>query len=237
MQLNQALFMLSGRTGYVPQPDVMRDDTFDPFDKDTLHVEPITVQIQVLGARHLPKNGHSIVCPFVEVEICGANYDSCKCKTDVVGELTPAKLLPIFSAFFGSWLHDMFSDPNFLAQAIYPVRLLKTGYRSVPLKNSYSEELELSSLLIHIEIVNAKEEDDENLYTSIQRLRDRTSELSNQVSLLERSGSADLSYQQSLEELRAAQDQLTELVEARNRRLMEKKRREKLRQQVAAKRS
>lgn len=31
-----------------------------------------------------------------------------------------------------------------------------SGYRSVPLKNSYSEELELASLLVHIEIVNAK---------------------------------------------------------------------------------
>lgn len=122
--------------------------------------------------------------------------------------------------------------------------LLLPGYRSVPLKNSYNEELELASLLVHIEIVNAKvvkkntplfkkikikvhqpcvaaslqEEDDKNLYTSIQRLRDQTSELSTRVSLLERSGSADLSYQQSLEELRAAQDQLSELVEARNRR-------------------
>lgn len=70
----------------------------------------------------------------------------------------------------------------------------------------------------HLYLLCQQEEDDENLYTSIQRLRDRTSELSNQVSLLERSGSADLSYQQSLEELRAAQDQLSELVEARNRR-------------------
>ncbi|XP_026201893.1 LOW QUALITY PROTEIN: 1-phosphatidylinositol 4,5-bisphosphate phosphodiesterase gamma-1-like [Anabas testudineus] len=249
MQLNQALFLLGGGSGYVPQPDIMRDDTFDPFDKDTLHVEPITIQIQVLGARHLPKNGRSIVCPFVEVEICGADYDSCKCKTDVVADngLNPVWVQkqfvfdihnPTFSFLrFIVYEEDMFSDPNFLAQATYPVRLLRTGYRSVPLKNSYSEELEFASLLVHIEIVNAKEEDDENLYTSIQRLRDRTSELSNQVSLLERSGSADLSYQQSLEELRAAQDQLSELVEARNRRLMEKKRREKLRQQVAAKRS
>lgn len=56
------------------------------------------------------------------------------------------------------------------------------------------------------------------MYMTIQRLRDRTSELSNQVSLLERSGSGDLGYQQSLEELRAAQDQLSELVEARNHR-------------------
>lgn len=30
------------------------------------------------------------------------------------------------------------------------------GYRSVPLKNSYSEDLELASLLVHVEIVNAK---------------------------------------------------------------------------------
>lgn len=47
MQLNQALFMLGGSSGYVPQPDIMRDDAFDPFDKDTLHVEPITIQLQV----------------------------------------------------------------------------------------------------------------------------------------------------------------------------------------------
>ncbi|TNN59901.1 1-phosphatidylinositol 4,5-bisphosphate phosphodiesterase gamma-1 [Liparis tanakae] len=249
MQLNQALFMLGGASGFVPQPDAMRDDAYDPFDKDTLHVEPITIQLQLLGARHLPKTGRSIVCPFVEVEICGTEYDSCKCKTDVVADngLNPVWVQkqfvfdihnPTFSFLrFTVYEEDMFSDPNFLAQATYPVRLLRTGYRSIPLKNSYNEELELASLLIHIEIVNAKEEDDENMYMTIQRLRDRTGELSTQVSLLERSGSGDLGYQQMLEELRSAQDQLSELVEARNHRLMEKKRREKLRQQVAAKRS
>uniref|UniRef100_A0A7N8YRM7 1-phosphatidylinositol 4,5-bisphosphate phosphodiesterase gamma n=1 Tax=Mastacembelus armatus TaxID=205130 RepID=A0A7N8YRM7_9TELE len=164
MQLNQALFMLGGGSGYVPQPDIMRDDIFDPFDKDTLHVEPITV----LGARHLPKNGRSIVCPFVEVEICGADYDGCKCKTDVVADngLNPVWVQnqfvfdihnPTFSFLrFVVYEEDMFSDPNFLAQVTYPVRLLRTGYRSVPLKNSYSEELELASLLVHVEIVNAK---------------------------------------------------------------------------------
>uniref|UniRef100_A0A4W5MXW5 Phosphoinositide phospholipase C n=1 Tax=Hucho hucho TaxID=62062 RepID=A0A4W5MXW5_9TELE len=191
MQLNQALFMLGGGSGFVPQPDIMRDDTFDPFDKDTLRLEPITIQLQVLGARHLPKNGRSIVCPFVEVEVCGADYDCSKSKTDVVADngLNPVWVQrqfvfdvhnPSFSFLrFLVYEEDMFSDPNFLAQAIYPVRSLRTGYRSVPLKNSYSEELELASLLVHIEIVNAK---------------------------------------QSLEELRAAQDQLSELVETRNHR-------------------
>ncbi|NXS33223.1 PLCG1 phosphodiesterase, partial [Pomatostomus ruficeps] len=185
MQLNQALFMLGGRSGYVLQPDIMRDETFDPFDKNSLKiVEPITVQLQatwldltllflpflhqILGARHLPKNGRSIVCPFVEVEVCGSEYDNSKNKTDVVADngFNPVWLFKQFVfdinnpefAFlrFVVYEDDMFSDPNFLAQATFPVKGLKTGYRSVPLKNSYTEDLELASLLIHIEIINAK---------------------------------------------------------------------------------
>ncbi|NXL33192.1 PLCG1 phosphodiesterase, partial [Glaucidium brasilianum] len=169
MQLNQALFMLGGRSGYVLQPDIMRDDTFDPFDKNSLKiVEPITVQLQILGARHLPKNGRSIVCPFVEVEVCGSEYDNSKNKTDVVADngFNPVWLFKQFVfdinnpefAFlrFVVYEEDMFSDPNFLAQATFPVKGLKTGYRSVPLKNSYTEDLELAALLIHIEIINAK---------------------------------------------------------------------------------
>ncbi|NXK05898.1 PLCG1 phosphodiesterase, partial [Herpetotheres cachinnans] len=176
MQLNQALFMLGGRSGYVLQPDIMRDETFDPFDKNSLKiVEPITVQLQasgqgqqILGARHLPKNGRSIVCPFVEVEVCGSEYDNSKNKTDVVADngFNPVWIFKQFVfdinnpefAFlrFVVYEEDMFSDPNFLAQATFPVKGLKTGYRSVPLKNSYTEDLELAALLIHIEIINAK---------------------------------------------------------------------------------
>ncbi|KAJ7428021.1 1-phosphatidylinositol 4,5-bisphosphate phosphodiesterase gamma-1-like [Pitangus sulphuratus] len=258
MQLNQALFMLGGRSGYVLQPDIMRDETFDPFDKNSLKiVEPITI----LGARHLPKNGRSIVCPFVEVEVCGSEYDNSKNKTDVVADngFNPVWLFKQFVfdinnpefAFlrFVVYEEDMFSDPNFLAQATFPVKGLKTGYRSVPLKNSYTEDLELASLLIHIEIINAKaggprclrfpdpneeEEDEENLYSSIQQLRDRASELSSQVSSYERANGCDSRYQQRLDELRAAQERLMELTEVRNRKLMEKKKRDR---QMVTKRS
>ncbi|XP_029815114.1 1-phosphatidylinositol 4,5-bisphosphate phosphodiesterase gamma-1-like [Manacus vitellinus] len=123
---------------------------------------------KILGARHLPKNGRSIVCPFVEVEVCGSEYDNSKNKTDVVADngFNPVWLFKQFVfdinnpefAFlrFVVYEEDMFSDPNFLAQATFPVKGLKTGYRSVPLKNSYTEDLELASLLIHIEIINAK---------------------------------------------------------------------------------
>ena len=65
MQLNQALFMLGGGSGYVPQPDIMREDAFDPFDKDTLHVEPITIQLQVSsGWSHKELKRHFWVEPF-----------------------------------------------------------------------------------------------------------------------------------------------------------------------------
>lgn len=55
MQLNQSLFMLGGGSGYVPQPDIMRDDIFDPFNKDTLNVEPITIQLQVSSDQGEPE--------------------------------------------------------------------------------------------------------------------------------------------------------------------------------------
>lgn len=83
---------------------------------------------------------------------------------------------------------DMFSDQNFLAQATFPIHSLKTGtgknnvlsesppkiralifkafglcvspgFRSVPLKNSYNEDLELASLLVHMDITRGRVSD------------------------------------------------------------------------------
>lgn len=65
---------------------------------------------------------------------------------------------------------DMFGDASLLGQATYPVRCLRTGFRSVPLRNEHSEPLELASLLVHLQFRNAKE--NEEIYTSIQELRD-----------------------------------------------------------------
>lgn len=66
-------------------------------------------------------------------------------------------------------------------------------------------------------LVLEQEEDEENLYSSIQQLRDRASELSSQVSGYERTNGCDSRYQQRLDELRAAQERLMELTEVRNR--------------------
>ncbi|KAL0595008.1 1-phosphatidylinositol 4,5-bisphosphate phosphodiesterase gamma-1 [Plecturocebus cupreus] len=169
MQMNQALFMTGRHCGYVLQPSTMRDEAFDPFDKSSLRgLEPCAICIEVLGARHLPKNGRGIVCPFVEIEVAGAEYDSTKQKTEFVVDnglnpVWPAKPFhfqisnPEFAFLrFVVYEEDMFSDQNFLAQATFPVKGLKTGYRAVPLKNNYSEDLELASLLIKIDIFPAK---------------------------------------------------------------------------------
>uniref|UniRef100_A0A3P8X7S0 1-phosphatidylinositol 4,5-bisphosphate phosphodiesterase gamma n=1 Tax=Esox lucius TaxID=8010 RepID=A0A3P8X7S0_ESOLU len=169
MQMNQALFMLNGRSGYVLQPPIMRDESFDPFDRSTLRgLESVTLQIEVLGARHLPKHGRGIVCPLIEIEVCGAEYDSAKQKTDSEADngLNPTWPRKSFqftvcnSAFaflrFVVYEIDMFSDQNFLAQASFPINGLKTGYRSIPLKNSYNEDLELASLLVHMDITRGR---------------------------------------------------------------------------------
>lgn len=73
------------------------------------------------------------------------------------------------------------------------------------------------SCCTHLYFSVRQEEDDENLYSSIQQLRDRANELSNQVSSFERSNNCDSRYQQRLDELRAAQERLMELTEVRNR--------------------
>ncbi|KAF5917539.1 hypothetical protein HPG69_017431 [Diceros bicornis minor] len=231
MQMNQALFMAGGHCGYVLQPSTMRDEAFDPFDKSSLRgLEPCAICIEVLGARHLPKNGRGIVCPFVEVEVAGAEYDSTKQKTEFVVDnglnpVWPAKPFhfqisnPEFAFLrFVVYEEDMFSDQNFLAQATFPVKGLKTGYRAVPLKNNYSEDLELASLLVKIDIFPAKENGDLSPFSGTS-LRERGSDASGQLFHgRAREGSFEARYQQPFEDFRISQEHLADHFDSRERR-------------------
>ncbi|PKU34874.1 hypothetical protein llap_14823 [Limosa lapponica baueri] len=238
MQMNQALFMSSGQCGYVLQPTNMRDDIFDPFDKSTLRgVEPLSISIEVLGARHLPKNGRGIVCPFVEVEVSGAEYDNAKQKTEIVADnglnplWTPKQFHfqvsnPDFAFLrFVVYEEDMFSDENFLAQATFLVKGLKTGFRAVPLKNNYSENLELASLLVKIDIFPSKQENGEINLFSASALRERAGDASSQLLASRgREGSFDSRYQQPFEDFRVSQEQLADHFESRERRVLRRTR-------------
>jgi len=74
MQLNEGLFMMNNRCGYVLQPDCMRHPAYDPYDKQSLSrvnppVEPVHVSLLVstwsiwVISPHLGP-GQSPFCPF-----------------------------------------------------------------------------------------------------------------------------------------------------------------------------
>ncbi|CAL9696988.1 unnamed protein product [Knipowitschia caucasica] len=184
-QLNSALFSLNGQSGYVLQPEIMRCDKYNPHQEKS-NVK-FHINVRVMGARHLPKPGRSIASPFVEIELCGHNEDRFKTAVYRDNGLNPvwkASTEPaVFSVYepditflrFVVNEEDMFSDPNFLAQATFPVKGIRSGYRSVPLKNGYSESVELASLLVHIQIEQATNTQEE-LYSSSIQLRKKQDE-------------------------------------------------------------
>ncbi|KAL1257010.1 hypothetical protein QQF64_012555 [Cirrhinus molitorella] len=159
MQLNSALFSMNGGSGYVLKPEWMRDPTKKkPAEQ--------TIIIRVMAARHLPNPDH-ITSPFVYVELW-PNTDDYSFKTTLfkdnglnpvwLGPLNPPKCFKVhepdlaFLRFVVSE-EDTFSDAKFLAHATFPIRGIRSGYRSVPLKSRFSENLELSSLLVHVQHV------------------------------------------------------------------------------------
>uniref|UniRef100_A0A665WN38 1-phosphatidylinositol 4,5-bisphosphate phosphodiesterase gamma n=1 Tax=Echeneis naucrates TaxID=173247 RepID=A0A665WN38_ECHNA len=189
-QLNSALFSLNGCTGYVLQPELMRDDTYDPHQEKRIKYN---IVVRVIAARHLPKPGRSIASPFVEVELCGHTEE--KFKTTVYRDngLNPVWKAPaepvVFTVYepeltflrFVVNEEDMFSDPNFLAQATFPVKGIRSGFRSVPLKNGYNENLELASLLVYIYVQQAGVRmSEEELYSSSSQLRKKQAEVNSE---------------------------------------------------------
>uniref|UniRef100_A0A1B6CI00 Phosphoinositide phospholipase C n=1 Tax=Clastoptera arizonana TaxID=38151 RepID=A0A1B6CI00_9HEMI len=169
MQLNQSKFRLNGNCGYVLRPDVMFRNDYDAADMTTVvGVEPLSISIQIIAARHLSRSGRGTTSPFVEIEVLGAEYDTgIKITTKTVCDngLNPVWnescdfdiINPHLALLrFVVQDEDMFGDSNFIGQGIYFVGALRTGYRSVPLKNGFSEDLELATLLIHISVKSPK---------------------------------------------------------------------------------
>ncbi|XP_013909324.1 PREDICTED: 1-phosphatidylinositol 4,5-bisphosphate phosphodiesterase gamma-2 [Thamnophis sirtalis] len=234
MQMNQALFSLNGWTGFVLQPESMRNEAYDPVPNECKKKLQMILTVRVIAARHLPKTGRSIARPFVEVEICGAEYDNNKFKTTVVNDngLNPVWVLQEQVKFeiydpsiaflrFVVYEEDMFSDPNFLAHATFPIKGVRSGYRSVPLKNGYSEDIELASLLIYCEMQQILESE-EDLYSSFRQLRQRQAELNNQLYDTQRNARGT-SRDALLREFSANEGQLQLYQETCNKRMREKR--------------
>lgn len=79
MQLNHAKFRLNGGCGYLLRPSFMFSESYDPHDMvplQILGVSRVRVSLRVLGGRHLGRSGRGTTSPFVDVELCGADYDT-----------------------------------------------------------------------------------------------------------------------------------------------------------------
>nr|XP_014275178.1 1-phosphatidylinositol 4,5-bisphosphate phosphodiesterase gamma-1 [Halyomorpha halys]XP_014275179.1 1-phosphatidylinositol 4,5-bisphosphate phosphodiesterase gamma-1 [Halyomorpha halys]XP_024215637.1 1-phosphatidylinositol 4,5-bisphosphate phosphodiesterase gamma-1 [Halyomorpha halys] len=165
MQLNQSKFRLNGGCGYVLRPEIMFRSDFDPNDPTCLSgSEGLAVNLRIIAARHLNRAGRGTVSPFVEVETLGAEYDTGhKLTTKTVADngLNPVWNEPCEFDILNPSLvmlrftvqdEDVFGDSNFIGQATYPIIGLRTGYRSVPLKNGFSEDHEISTLLVHLSL-------------------------------------------------------------------------------------
>ena len=173
MQLNQAKFMDNGRCGYILRPEFMFKDGYLPADRggpaEIGGVSSLELTVTVVAARHLYRSGkdllsnrRGLVSPHVEVEVIGAEYDSVKYRTRTISDngLNPVwdetfhfKILnpDLAMVRFCIYDEDIFEHHDFIGHLTVPVCLVQSGYRSVQLRNGHSEELELSSLLLHIQ--------------------------------------------------------------------------------------
>ncbi|GMT13606.1 hypothetical protein PFISCL1PPCAC_4903, partial [Pristionchus fissidentatus] len=168
MQVNNGKFLTNGRCGYVLKPQYMLDDAFDPQQGSKVSTSvPIQLSVKVIAGRHLSRKDKNkgICSPFVEIEILGLQCDERSVKTNTI---TSNGLNPYWNEQFVFQIHcpeiallrfvaedGDFVGPKtdpFIGQAVFPIDSIRSGYRSVTLKNQYSEELELSSLLVHVEI-------------------------------------------------------------------------------------
>ncbi|CAB3405559.1 unnamed protein product [Caenorhabditis bovis] len=168
MQLNQGKFMANGRCGYVLKPDYMMADDFDPNSSEKFSTAyPIRLNVQVIAGRHLSRKDKNkgICSPFVEIEVCGMPCDSKTYRTKTIASnglnpiwnqtftfeiMCPEVALLRFYVEDGDFVGPK-TDP-FIGQAVFPVDSIRCGFRSVPLKNQCSEELELSALLVDVQM-------------------------------------------------------------------------------------
>ncbi|KAH8303730.1 hypothetical protein KR018_008971 [Drosophila ironensis] len=160
MQLNQAKFRTNGQCGYVLKPSFMQSESFNPNNPQCSGLAEVKVSLRIIAARHLFRGGKSSN-PQIVVEVAGASFDSgIKYRTKVnENGFNPvwneacefSVRNPQFAILrFEVQDEDMFAETHFIAQACYPLTCVRQGYRSVVLRNKFSEELELSSLLVHL---------------------------------------------------------------------------------------
>ena len=216
MQVERGLFLDNGGCGYVLQPEIFRDPQFNPFDTSTFgNIEPLNMKITIIAGRHLNRKARGLTCPFLEINIIGLDCDTNNFRTRTITDngLNPVWLdetfdfdilcPPLAKIHFIVKHEDMFGDDSFLAQACFPVTSLRQGHRSVPLKNSFSEEIPQAVILLELRMRNPQNDDE---YAEIVNIRDKMQKLRIKSSI---------HGNKTQEQLRTLEGKLSQLTEER----------------------
>ncbi|BFZ13127.1 hypothetical protein BsWGS_16166 [Bradybaena similaris] len=186
MQINQAMFTQNGRCGYVLKPRFMNTSHYNPSDMMSLKkdVEAVVLTVTVLGGRNLGNitSAVGVMQPFVMVEVLGLPLDCQTERTKISQDknvLNPVWKNEVFVfhvscpdlSFIRFEVGSEVSQAACLGQATFHLKSIRQGYRNVPLQNVYSEPLASSSLLVHINIRNPKEEEEKNVFRIIEETR------------------------------------------------------------------
>ncbi|RDD46947.1 1-phosphatidylinositol 4,5-bisphosphate phosphodiesterase gamma-1 [Trichoplax sp. H2] len=232
MQISYGKFTQNGSCGYILKPSTMLKENYDPYASQFTDVEPLTIRMTILGARHLPKTGRGYPSPFVEVECIGVFKDTKettnKFRTKRVDEngLNPRWnekfewdiAFPEMAMLrFNIGEDDMFGDSNCICTATIPMMSMKTGFRSITLRNGYNHEIENATLLVYVSIFESKSANtkDEDLYSDILDLKTKSRNLS---AIIARGSSSSLdtrSLSVYREELKTTEEKLSSLCDKR----------------------
>ncbi|GES89049.1 PLC-like phosphodiesterase [Rhizophagus clarus] len=164
MQINQAMFSVNGRCGYVLKPERMRNlELATPSNSST----QFTLDIEVISAQQLigPKDFFKeIIDPFVEVELLvpGADVVKKKTKTILDNGFNPFwketlsftidfEYLELVFLRFTAWDEDVRIN-EFIGYYCIPVVSLQQGYRHIPLNDANGEQYMFSTLFVHISL-------------------------------------------------------------------------------------
>jgi len=166
MWLNVGKFLDNGGSGYVLKPSFLRtpNSSFDPLEKRKV---TRTLTIQIISGWLLPKTtGESkkgdVVDPYVKMYLFGVPQDQKKEKTKVfqnngfhpvwkeefkfqISVVELANLLFVVA-------DKQVKGWGFIGQFALPVSTIKSGFRSIPLRNQQGQYFADSTLFVKIDI-------------------------------------------------------------------------------------